>query len=358
VVTGRVLLSVLFVVILTIEVTCVIPAMVGMTVSESGARVSVCVECTEGAAKGYSVGKSVMVGEGAIGEQFDGRYRGLWIWNADIVIDTAAQHEFFIFARLKNVSGAYLYAYDLLPNSSGELGGFITKAGDIGVEVELLAGDPRWALTATHPVALSFVQQAITFTKSISTGARPIGIHLDVEPYLLPEWDSDRPSTITQYLELLGDAEQELAASSTNLTLTVDIPFWYDTVTATYKSVTQSLSQHVQDITDRVVIMDYRDFAEGNDGIIHHAQDEMDYAQNIGKGVVIGIETNDVEPEKVTFFEEGEAVMEDELALVEQHYHTSSAFRGFAIHDYSGYRALAPVTNVHLPIILKSYSAD
>ena len=299
-----------------------------------------------------------VLGKEAIDVQVNGTYRGLWIWSTDIVIDTGAQHEFFIFAQLKNVSDAYLYAYGLLPTSSSELGDFVAKADDIGVEVELLAGDPTWALTPTHPVALGFVQQTITFTQNITGGVRPTGVHLDVEPYLLPEWDSDRSSTITQYLDLLSDVKQELAASGTGLTFTVDIPFWYDTITATYKSATQPLNQHVQDIADRVVIMDYRDFAEGNDGIIDHAQDEMDYAQSIAKEVVIGVETNDVEPEKVTFFEEGETVMENELALVEQHFQTNSAFRGFAIHDYLGYRVLAPIRSVFLPIVLRNYPAD
>lgn len=354
----QVSLSVLGMVISTVMVVLVTFAKAKMAVSVSGEKAFVCVDCTESTARDSLIGKPVVVGEEAIGGQVDGTYRGLWIWNTDIVTDTGAQHEFFTFAQFKDVSGAYLYAYDLLPNSSSELEDFITGADSIGVEVELLAGDPTWALTPTHPVALGFVQQAITFTQSITEGVRPIGVHLDVEPYLLPEWGSDRPSTIDQYLDLLSDVKQALVTSSTGLTFTVDIPFWYDTITATYKSATQPLNQHVQDIADRVVLMDYRDFAEGTDGIIDHAQDEMDYAQSITKKVVIGVETNDVEPEKVTFFEEGEAVMESELALVEQHYQTSSAFHGFAIHDYSGYRTLAPIRSVQLPLVLKSYPAD
>lgn len=352
----RVLLSVLLAAMLTVVVVHVISVMAKAVIPPSREQASVCVYCAEGAGRDSLIRESLIAGEKA--EQADGTYRGLWVWNVDIVAGTAARHEFFTFAQLKNVSSTYLYAYDLLPNSSSELGDFVVRAEDIGVGVELLAGDPTWALTTTHPIALGFVQQAITFTQSITKGARPVGIHLDVEPYLLPEWNSDRSSTITQYLDLLSDAHQELAASSTSLTFTVDMPFWYDIITATYQSVTKPLNQHVQDIVDRVVIMDYRDFAEGNDGIIDHAQNEMDYAQSIAKGVVIGVETNDVEPEKVTFFEEGETVMESELALVEQHYHTNSAFRGFAIHDYSGYRALAPIKSVHLPLVLKSYPAD
>ncbi|MCP4540491.1 MAG: hypothetical protein GY832_25415 [Chloroflexi bacterium] len=355
--TKRISLFILFTTSLIIVFYAIFAVTIGM-VSASGVERSLCVDHTEKAEKDSFLKRSLARGKEATTEQINGTYRGLWIWNTDIVIDSDAQHEFFIFAQLKNVSGAYLYAYSLLPNNSDELEDFIARGSNINIEVELLAGDPTWALTPTHPVALGFVQRTITFTKSITESARPIGIHLDIEPYLLPEWNSDRSSIITQYLDLLSDVKQELVASSINMTFSVDIPFWYDTITATYTSVTKPLNQHVQDITDRIVIMDYRDFAEGNDGIIYHAQDEMDYAQGIGKEIIIGVETNDIEPEKITFFEEGETVMENELAFVKQHYQTSSAFRGLAIHDYSGYYALAPIRIIHLPIVLKNSLAN
>jgi len=280
-------------------------------------------------------------------------YRGLWVWNAGVAMSDGIQNEFLTFAQLKNLTGVYLYAYALLPDHTSALGNFIDRADDIGVEVELLAGDPTWALAPNHPIALGFVHQAITFTKSITQGARPLGIHLDIEPYLLPEWTSDRANTISQYLDLLSDIQQELITSNTTLAFTVDIPFWYDTITATRNSATKLLNQHVQDIVDRVVIMDYRDFAQGDDGIIQHAQNEMTYAQTIIKEVTIGVETNDIEPEKVTFFEEGEAIMESELTIVEQNFQTNPAFQGCAIHDYSGYCVLAPIRSVYLPVVFR-----
>jgi hypothetical protein len=159
----------------------------------------------------------------------------------------------------------------------------------------------------------------------------------------------------------LSQVKQVLISSSTSLSLTVDIPFWFDDIeTITYKSVTKPLNQHVQDIADRIVIMDYRDFAEGNDGIIFHAQDEITYANIISKDIVIGIETKDIEPEKLTFFEEGEVVVESQFALVEQVFQANSAFDGFAIHDYSGYSALTTQTQacIYLPIIQKNQSAN
>ena len=279
--------------------------------------------------------------------------RGVWVWGEDVVTDPTAQSIFLTFTQSKDLTEAYLNAYSLLPNKANQIKDFIVRAKTTGTEVELLAGDPTWALTPNHPVALGFVQQVITFTESITGGAaRPVAVHLDIEPYVLAEWGSSQDAIITQYLDLLNGVKQELAASTAPLTLTVDIPFWFDTITTTYKNASKPLNQHVQDIVDRIVIMDYRDFAEGSDGIIDHAQNEVNYAQSIPKEVVIGVETNKVEPEKITFFEEGEATMETELALVKQYYQVSPAFHGFAIHDYAGYWALCS-EYVYLPIILK-----
>ena len=298
-------------------------------------------------------GESSAAGENTLGGQVSQSVdRGVWIWTTDVVTSTGSRQNFLTFAQLKRLNGVYLYAYNLLPAYSGELKDFIDSANAIGMQVELLAGDPSWALTSAHWIGLDFVRQVVTFTASITGGNIPSGVHLDVEPYLLPGWTSDPSGIAAQYLDLLVQARQELANSGMGLTLTVDIPFWFDTVTVTHNNAMKTLNRHVQDVVDRITIMDYRDFAHGDDGIVHHALNEIGYAEVISKGVTIGVETNDVEPEKVTFFEEGETVMESELALVAQQYQTSPAFNGFAIHDFLGYVALAPIKLNYLPLVL------
>jgi hypothetical protein len=190
------------------------------------------------------------------------------------------------------------------------------------------------------------------FTQNAATDAKPIGLHLRIEPHTLSQWDQDQPGTIAQYLDLLNTIKQELTNRESTLILTVDVPLSFNNVETTYGEEEKPLSQHVLDIVDQATLMYYRDFAQGEDGIIAQAQDEMNYAQNIGKLVSIGVETNNVEPEMVTFFEEGEAAMERELDLVQQHYQANLAFHGFAIHDYIGYRIL-PGPRVYLPLILR-----
>jgi hypothetical protein len=103
------------------------------------------------------------------------------------------------------------------------------------------------------------------------------------------------------------------------------------------------LSEHVQDIADQVVLMDYRDFAVGADGIIAHAENEVSYGDSIQKAVFIGVETQcGLDPEKQTFCEEGEDALDVELGLTVDHYASTDhpAFGGVAVHCYECYRAL------------------
>jgi len=263
--------------------------------------------------------------------------RAVWVWQSQVVTDTAWRGTFLTFARDRKLTAAYIYAYDLLPDQKTAFQEFLTLAG---LQVECLAGDPSWALTENHENVLSFVRAVVVFAQTLPPGSNLAGVHLDVEPYVLPEWKTDQAAVITQYLEMLDASHQSLAGSG--LRLTVDTPFWFDTISAEYGGRTHPLNQHVQDIADRVVLMDYRDTAEGDDGIIQHAAVEMLYAAQIGRQVVIGVETNDVapEPEKVTFYEEGEQAMDDALAMVVDTYSVGPAFGGIAIHDYLGYERL------------------
>lgn len=282
--------------------------------------------------------------------------RAMWIWNAELVRDIGDTERLLNFAREKGINVFYLYGPALLLQAPDDLRQFLVSAE--GIEVELLAGDPSWGLADMHPEALAFVDNAIAFTQNSSVNQRPVGIHLDVEPYLLDSWGTDQSGTITQYLNLLLDVKNKLISSGTPLRLGVDIPFWFDGIEAIYNGETKPLNQHVQDIADYVVIMDYRDTAEDSDGIIAHGETELKYANEIGKLVTIGVETNDVQPAKITFFQEGEAVLERELSEVKQAFSEIAAFNGFAIHDYVGYSRLssAPQT-VPVPTSASASSA-
>jgi hypothetical protein len=273
--------------------------------------------------------------------------RALWVWNAEVATNDDAKAQFLDFIQREHISGIYLYAYDLLSVDPTALADLIAETG--GAEVELLAGDPSWALATNHSEVLDFVQEAIVFAQNVSKASRPVGLHFDVEPYLLDEWGSDQVGTITQYLDLLVAIREKLTTTESPLLLSVDIPFWYDTIGATYNGEMKPLHQHVQDIVDYVVIMDYRDTAGGSDGMIAHAQNELIYANKINKLVTVGVETNCIEPAKITFCQEGKAAMEQELSEAKLIFEANPAFHGFAIHDYVGYARLSQTRPMPTP---------
>ena len=288
--------------------------------------------------------------------------RAMWVWNFDILEDAAKQDEFFDFVAEKNVNTLYMNTgsddsgVSRVVGHPEEYKAFNKRAHEMGVKVEALDGAMEWVREENHEIPLSKIREVIAYNDGASALEKFDGIHHDNEPYTLPEWDSSTTEVATAYLDLCK-ASYALT-SANNLTYAVDIPFWYDSLSATanlqYEGVTKGLNYHIIDIVDYVGIMAYRDTALGTDGIIYHTEDEVKYAAYNGKEAVIGVETYDVpdyeaNPPKVTFYQEGEAYMNTEIGKVIDHYknafnrldnHAAPGFKGIAIHYYDTYKDL------------------
>ncbi len=94
----------------------------------------------------------------------------------------------------------------------------------------------------------------------------------------------------------------------------------------------------LRDINDYAALMDYRDHAQGRDGIVRHAMAEMECADRHNKKLVIGVEVTPNEIRKVSFNHLAEADLERELALTENALSGYRTFSGFAIHHFRGYQ--------------------
>lgn len=269
--------------------------------------------------------------------------RATWLWGSSVVKTPAETTKFFSFASTHAITGVYVEAQSLIPEAPAALTSFITTASAQGVEVELLFGYEIWARATEHAKAVTLAQSAVAFSQGLS-GAKPVGLHFDVEPHQLPEWQAGGASEAqiaSEFIDLLE--KLHAVTKGTGLRLSVDIPFWYDGRTLTRGGMTRPLSEWVADSVDRVVLMDYRDIADGNDGIIAQGATEVAYATNSGKQVVIGVETLcQLDPPKVTFCEEGAAVLDAQLEKVVAANKTKSGFFGIAVHDYKAYAALKP----------------
>jgi hypothetical protein len=242
--------------------------------------------------------------------------RAMWVWDGpvDEVID---------FAAAKAVTDLYVHAPPGFSNDS-RYQAFLTEAHVAGLQVHAMAGDPAWAEQSGPWTA---------WVDEVVAHGGFDGLVFDVEPYLHADWNTKKQNRlIRSYLAGLGSA----VGQAGNLPVLAAVPFWFDEI----RVKRNTLVGEVLATTDGIVVMAYRDHAEGVDGIIGLSSTEAALAASMGRRFVIGVETGLVGLNKVTFAEEGEATMERELLLVEAAFGSNPGFAGFAIHHYGSYRTL------------------
>lgn len=262
--------------------------------------------------------------------------RAMWTWYDSDIATVAKQKGMLDFATARKVNVIFIHSEALL-SKPALLAGFLNRAAARGVKVELLFGAPEWTLTANHAVPLKLLQRANAFVAGL-TGARPVGIHFDIEPHSMPEWKYNQVSLGNQLVDLYAKLH---AAKGPGLYLNADIAMGYEYVSLTRGGVTRTLSHWMVDTTDTTTLMAYRDYALGADSITSHAEHPISYAVMKGKRSMVGIETTcNLQPTKITFCEEGNARMEAGIATVKSYFGAHAGFGGMAIHDYGNYRKL------------------
>jgi hypothetical protein len=280
-----------------------------------------------------------------------GAERAVWTWEKEsyaMVESTAAADDAVTFLRAKHIKTVYLYAdaykdRNLLVSRPELYRGFIRRLHGDGMRVYALLGSAylhteEYVLPERRKEALAMFQRVLTYNKAAKAAEKFDGVNMDIEPHILDQWSAQKDRLLLQFLDL-GAAMMALKrASGQTLAVGPAIPFWLDGITLTWRGRTKPVSEHVIGIYDYVALMDYRDHAEGRDGMISHAAGELKYAGLRGRKVVIGVEVTPNEIRKVSFNHLAEADLERELALAERAFSPQPAFGGFVLHHYRGYR--------------------
>ncbi len=243
--------------------------------------------------------------------------RAMWVWGeADEQLPSWAQQQ-GIDTLLFEIPTARLRA-----PSTREV---IRSADRRGVRVWALSGHPAWA---TDPRAARRWARAAAKIQGIA------GIVLDVEPYLLDAWKTNRRRTIKRYLRALQAAKK----GAGDLPLMVAVPFWFDH--DSYRSRAGTLAEQVAERVDALVVMAYRDKVTGADGITALARGEISIASRTNKVALIALQTAADALDKLTFYEEGERALDAAIADVERAFADQPGFGGVAVHHYRAYRDL------------------
>ncbi|MCQ4088213.1 hypothetical protein [Saccharibacillus sp. JS10] len=251
-----------------------------------------------------------------------------WVWNPWSL--RASSDDLLTFAVSNKISTLYLQIDAEMEISDYTT--FIRKASAKQIQVYALDGAPAWATDRSLPQA--FVNWLSAYQASAKKDEKFAGIHIDVEPYLLPQWESDREALLRSWKSSTQIILQ--GAKSLSLRAEADIPFWFHEHQMPDEN--RTLSSWMIDRFDGVTIMAYRDSGAQ---IIEVAKTQLAEAEKLGKPLRIAVETNpSSETPQVTFYEEGAPFLNSQLETVRQALGSSPSFAGFAVHDYEGWKKL------------------
>jgi hypothetical protein len=252
------------------------------------------------------------------------------------------------FLKAKSIGTIYLYAdayrgRNLIVSQPDRYRRLLRRMHAAGLKVYALLGSgylntERYVLPRHRDDAVAMLQRVLDYNKAAAPEERFDGINLDIEPHILAEWSTRKMELLADFLDMSDALMRVKAASGQALTMGPAIPFWLDGIQLEWKGKRKPVSQHVQDIYDFVALMDYRDRADGGDGLVSHAMDELAYGETIGRPVMIGIETMPNELKKVSFHHLGEADLERELAATSRSVGRMRSFGGYVVHHYAAYR--------------------
>lgn len=277
--------------------------------------------------------------------------RAVWVWEeaSFALLDRERSwEEFASFLERHGLSTVYLYAdryrgRNIIGEEPTRYRRLLRFLHGEGLDVFALLGSihlhtEEYVLPEKRPEARAMLRRVLRYNREADAAEQFDGVNVDVEPYLLDEWDADREYIARRYLDLSRLYMEMKEEHGFGGPVGPAMPFWFDGIDLSWNGESKPLSEHTQDLYDYVTIMAYRDRALGSDGIVRHVTDELRYATSRGKRVVVGVETAPGELDKVTFHGEGPAEMEEVLTVVARELGGYEAFGGFAIHHYASYR--------------------
>ncbi len=194
--------------------------------------------------------------------------RSAWLERGDALLDWAARErigELFIVVALEEGRVREPQA----------LGAFVRRAGQRGIAVGAVEGDPHMVLPTQRAAAAARARAYAAYNAAAEPAARLKAIQFDIEPYLLPEHVLPAARLDREYLATLAALREAAGA----MALEFVVPFWWDD----RRELLAGLARHA----DALSVMDYRTDPEQ---IVRFALPFLDWAAEHGKQVRIALE--------------------------------------------------------------------
>ncbi len=287
--------------------------------------------------------------------------RSTWMWTSVTELSDTEIKNLIVQSRTENIStiyvslDPYLTAYESKASAEeiatiiNRYAYFIQAAHDSNISIQGLAGNTNWHLTDYSYIPKLLMQFVIEFNATQVRGFD--GIQFDIEPYSRSVFWKNQTEESKLFLELVTETRDELEQHlGKDFQLGFALPYWFDgensrLITVPWAGQQKYLTEHVIDILDQstletyIVLMAYRNNAEGSDGTIQHVIGEADYIKNNASsvGLLVGQETTNVQPEKITFFNLSIDDFTQQEKAITAAMSGYSSYKGIAIHHIESF---------------------
>lgn len=288
---------------------------------------------------------------------------GSWIWTPTKYLTPEYTESILSGAKASGIDTIYLSVdsyLDIFVMPKGEerekqkeifsekLNYFIERANHFGIAVDAEAGWQNWAEEGNTYKAFAIANFVKNFNETHENKFR--GFQYDVEPYMLDYYEENKTTVLKNFVKLIDQSEYFLASSS--LRFSVVVPDFFDgnddfTPKFSYNGKRDYVFKHLLNILDRrpnssIIVMSYRNFADGKDGSIEVSKNEMKTAN---KGayktkIIIAQETSEVPPPYITFHDTPKKYFDWQVARINDEFNSHPNFGGIAIHYINAFLAM------------------
>ncbi len=279
--------------------------------------------------------------------------RQVWVWHDTVAMLTAGSYQtnLFNYVDAKHIDMIYMdFTASQITANATAIKNFLNLAWNSHcAQVQILEGQPDW-VNPPFSSAIAWATAVKNLDASITgSNVHPYGLNVDVENYSSLSSATGRSNYIGMYTAMKN------AVAGTNLKIVGVAPRWYDTSTGidASSSVRMAFMQSFIDTVDEVGLMDYVVTASS---FYADAANELAYASQVGKKVILGAETIDLTPwggsnGPTSFYGKTCADLNNMFdgAYTTIMANSPNGFGGFAVHDLyqtggylGGWQALCP----------------
>lgn len=222
----------------------------------------------------------------------------------------------------------------------------LTKSRENNIVVHALSGYTAYSYDSHSYIPLLLVEHVFEFNRQYPE-IKFSGIQFDIEFYDDEAFFNNPSQNIENYLNLISNITTKVETlnreNNDNISLGFVIPFWFDTPPSDYFSepILEKVINRLSVIENSyIVVMAYRDFIEGEGGVMDISNTELKATENTPTKVIIAQEIVENQEEKITHFGKSKNEINDALNTIIDKGSEYQSFGGVSIHDMSALRQL------------------